>query len=154
MTTLRVNGHDHVTDAAPDTPLLYVLRDEMGLSGPQYGCGAEQCGACKVLLGARAVPSCRLSVQEAARAEIVTLEGLTEDGELHPVQQAFIDEQAAQCGYCTNGMVVAGVALVTQGPTSEQGVRRALADNLCRCGSHPRVIRAICRASVLLWDEA
>jgi len=153
MIELWVNGESHETDARLETPLLYVLRDELGLNGPQFGCGLEQCGACQVLVGARAVPSCRTTVGECQQAKITTLEGLAEEGEMHPVQQAFIDEQAVQCGYCINGMIMTGVALVTRGRVSEDGARRGLADNLCRCGTHPRIVRAVCRASAVIWDD-
>ncbi len=151
---ITVNGVRHETQAPAETPLLYVLRDELGLNGPLFGCGLEQCGACKVLRGAEAVASCRLPVGEAAGAQITTLEGLGESGELHPVQQAFLEEQAAQCGYCSNGMMIATAALIwrTPHPTDEQ-IRSALDDNLCRCGSHLRIMRAVKRAAALLWDE-
>ena len=151
---ITVNGVRHETQAPAETPLLYVLRDEMGLNGPLFGCGLEQCGACKVLRGAEAVASCRLPVGEAVGAQITTLEGLGEPGEPHPVQQAFLEEQAAQCGYCSNGMMIAAAALIwrTPHPTDEQ-IRAALDDNLCRCGSHLRIMRAVKRAAALLWEE-
>jgi nicotinate dehydrogenase subunit A len=150
--TITVNGRRHEVAATPDTPLLYVLRNELGLSAPLYGCGLEQCGACMVLRGAEAVTTCMLSVAEAEGAQITTLEGLIEDGELHPVQQAFLDEQAAQCGYCSNGMIIAIAALLwrTPHPTDAQ-VRAALDGNLCRCGSHARILRAVRRAEALMW---
>src|SRR6266511_4325537 len=103
---LNVNGKPHFVQAPPDTPLLYVLRNELGLNSPQFGCGLEQCGACMVLVGAEATPSCRLPVSECGRVTITTLEGLSGDGELHPIQRAFIEQQAAQCGYCINGMMI------------------------------------------------
>ena len=151
---LTVNGVRHETQAPADTPLLYVLRDELGLNGPLFGCGLEQCGACKVLRGAEAVASCRLPVGEAVGAQITTLEGLGSPDEPHPVQEAFRLEQAAQCGYCSNGMMITAAALIwrTPHPTDEQ-IRAALDDNLCRCGSHLRVIRAVKRAADLLWGE-
>ena len=151
---LTVNGVRHETQAPADTPLLYVLRDELGLNGPLFGCGLEQCGACKVLRGAEAVASCRLPVGEAVGAQITTLEGLGSPEEPHPVQEAFLIEQAAQCGYCSNGMMITAAALIwrTPHPTDEQ-IRAALDDNLCRCGSHLRVIRAVKRAADLLWGE-
>lgn len=150
--TITVNGRRHEVAATADTPLLYVLRNELGLSAPLYGCGLEQCGACKVLRGAEAVTSCMLPVGEADGAQITTLEGLIEDGELHPVQQAFLDEQAAQCGYCSSGMIMTIAALLwrTPHPTDEQ-IRAALDDNLCRCGSHARILRAARRAEALMW---
>lgn len=152
--TITVNGKRHEVAASPDTPLLYVLRNELGLSAPLYGCGLEQCGACKVLRGAEAVTTCMLPVGETDGAQITTLEGLVEDGELHPVQQAFLDEQAAQCAYCSNGMIVTIAALLwhTPHPTDEQ-IRTALNDNLCRCGSHARILRAVRRAEALMWGD-
>ena len=151
---ITVNGAQHEVAAPAETPLLYVLRDELGLSGPRFGCGLEQCGACKVLRGAEAVASCRLPVGEVAGAQITTLEGLGSLEEPHPVQQAFLEEQAAQCGYCSNGMMIAAAALIwrTPRPTDAQ-IRAALDDNLCRCGSHLRILRAVKRAAALLWEE-
>ena len=147
---LVVNGKSHIVHAAPDTPLLYVLRNELGLTGPHYGCGDERCGACMVLKGATATPSCKLPISEVGTARITTLEGLMEEGELHPVQRAFIDEQAAQCGYCLNGMIIATAALLWKTPhPSESQIRTALDGNLCRCGSHPRILRAVRRAEAL-----
>jgi nicotinate dehydrogenase subunit A len=150
---ITVNGERHAVRAEPDTPLLYVLRNELGLNGPLFGCGLEQCGACTVLRGAEATTSCMLPVGECAGAQITTLEGLGTAEELHPVQQAFIEEQAAQCGYCTNGMMITAAALLwrTPHPTDEQ-IRAALEGNLCRCGSHLRVIRAVKRAGELMWQ--
>jgi nicotinate dehydrogenase subunit A len=152
---ITVNGTRHVVQATADTPLLYVLRNELGLSGPHFGCGLEQCGACTVLRGAQATTSCRLPVGEVGNAEITTLEGLAADGELHPVQRAFLDEQAAQCGYCSNGMIMTAAALLWRQPhpTDEQ-IRTALDGNLCRCGSHPRILRAVKRAAELMWGDA
>jgi nicotinate dehydrogenase subunit A len=129
--------------SAPDTPLLYVLRDELGLHGPRFGCGLGQCGACTVHVGDRAVRSCRLPLS-AVNGPITTLEGLSRGGQLHPVQQAFINEQAAQCGYCTNGMIMESVILLNNNPSpTEDEIRQELKNNLCRCGSHLAVIRAI-----------
>jgi nicotinate dehydrogenase subunit A len=150
---LVVNGKPHTVEATPDTPLLYVLRNELGLTGPHYGCGDERCGACMVLIGAKATPSCKLPISEVGQARVTTLEGLMEEGELHPVQRAFIDEQAAQCGYCLNGMIVATAALLWKTPhPSEAQIRTALDGNLCRCGSHPRILRAVRRAEALLSE--
>lgn len=148
---LTVNGKRYVIQAAPDTPLLYVLRNELGLNGPQFGCGLEQCGACMVLVGAKATMSCRLPISEIGDTAITTLEGLSEDGELHPVQRAFIEEQSAQCGYCTNGMIITTAALLwhNRRPSDEQ-IRAALDGNLCRCGAHLRILRAVKRAAALL----
>ena len=151
--TITVNGKKYQVQAAPDTPLLYVLRNELGVNGPQFGCGSESCGACTVLLGAKAVKSCKLPVSDATGGAITTLEGLGEGG-LHPVQRAFIDEQAAQCGYCSNGLLLATAALLWKNPhpTDEQ-ICEALDGNLCRCGTHLRVIRAVKRAAELLAAE-
>jgi nicotinate dehydrogenase subunit A len=152
--TITVNGRQHRVEATPDTPLLYVLRNELGLNSPQFGCGSETCGACTVLLGAKAVKSCKLPVSEAAVGAITTLEGLSTAEELHPVQRAFIEEQATQCGYCGNGMIMTTAALLSKNPhpTDEQ-IRQALDDNLCRCGAHLRIIRAVKRAAELFEKE-
>ncbi len=151
---INVNGKPHAVQAAPDTPLLYVLRNELGLHGPQFGCGLEQCGACMVLYGAVAKNSCKLLVGEVGQTPITTLEGLAEDGQLHPVQRAFIEEEAAQCGYCTNGMIISATALLLEHPEpSERAIREALDGNLCRCGSHLRVLRAVRRAAELMWGK-
>ncbi len=151
---INVNGRSHSVQAAPDTPLLYVLRNELGLHGPQFGCGLEQCGACMVLYGAEARQSCKLLVGEVGQTPITTLEGLAEDGQLHPVQRAFIEQEAAQCGYCTNGMIISATALLMAHPNpSEHAIRAALEGNLCRCGSHLRVLRAVRRAAELIWGE-
>ena len=148
---ITVNGKQHTVEATPDTPLLYVLRNELGLNSPQFGCGLEQCGACKILLGDKAVPSCKLPVSEANVAPITTLEGLGNSENIHPVQRAFIEEQAAQCGYCINGMMMVTTALLkaTPHPTDEQ-TREALDGNLCRCGTHLRILRAVKRAGQLM----
>jgi nicotinate dehydrogenase subunit A len=157
---IQVNGRRHQVEAPPDTPLLYVLRNELELNGPRFGCGLEECGACLVLRGAEPVKSCMLPVSEVAGAgtQITTLEGLggpdKEADELHPVQEAFILEQAAQCGYCSSGMMIAIAALLWRQPhpTNEQ-IHEALDGNLCRCGSHPRILRAVRRAEQLMWGE-
>lgn len=150
---LVVNGNSHVIQAAEDTPLLYVLRNELGLTAPQFGCGEENCGACMVLIGDQAKPTCKLPVSRVGRSRITTLEGLMEEGELHPVQRAFLEEQASQCGYCLNGMIIRTAALLwkTPHPTDVQ-IREALDENLCRCGSHPRILRAVRRAEELLSE--
>ena len=148
---LVVNGKPHNVQAEAETPLLYVLRNELGLTGPQYGCGEENCGACMVLIGDQAKPSCKLPVSQVGRSRITTLEGLIEEGELHPVQQAFLDEQASQCGYCLNGMIIRTAALLWKIPhPSDPQIREALDGNLCRCGSHLRILRAVRRAEALL----
>ena len=147
---LVVNGKQQAIQAAGDTPLLYVLRNELGLTGPQYGCGEETCGACMVLIGDQAKPSCRLPVSSVGRSRVTTLEGLMEEGEYHPAQRAFLDEQASQCGYCLNGMIIATAALLWKTPhPSDAQIRQALDGNLCRCGSHPRILRAVRRAEAL-----
>lgn len=149
---ISVNGKQHTVEADPETPLLYVLRNELGLHGPQFGCGLEQCGACMVIFGREAKQSCKLKVSEVGQTPIITLEGLMEDGELHPVQQAFIEEQAAQCGYCTNGMIIATAALLVKyHDPNDRIIREALDGNLCRCGSHVRILRAVHRAADLMW---
>ena len=151
---LVVNEKPHIVQAAPDTPLLYVLRNELGLMGPHFGCGEEQCGACMVLVGDKAKPSCKLPVSEVGRTRITTLEGLAAEDELHPVQQAFIDEQASQCGYCLNGMIITTAALLWKIPhPSDLQIREALDGNLCRCGAHLRILRAVKRAEAL-YSEA
>jgi len=147
---LTVNGVDHDVDAAPDTPLLYVLRNQLGLTGAKFGCGLGQCGACMVHMDGNAIRSCTTTVTAAARGAITTIEGLGSPEKPHPVQQAFIDRQAAQCGYCINGMIMATAALVARNkrPTNAQ-IRSALNGNLCRCGTHMRIMRAVERAAML-----
>jgi nicotinate dehydrogenase subunit A len=141
--TIQVNAQTYDIKSSDDTPLLYVLRDELGLHGPRFGCGLGQCGACTVHVGDRAVRSCRVAVGTVSEP-VTTLEGLAVNGQLHPVQQAFIQEQAAQCGYCTNGMIMQSVVLLNGNPTpTEADIRTGLANNLCRCGSHLSVIRAV-----------
>ena len=150
---LIVNEKPHTVQAGPDTPLLYVLRNELGLMGPHFGCGEEQCGACMVLVGDQARPSCQLPVSEVRRTRITTLEGLAAEEELHPVQRAFLEEQASQCGYCLNGMIITTAALLWKNPhPSERQIREALDGNLCRCGAHVRILRAVKRAEALLSD--
>ena len=146
---LRVNGRSHTIEIDPSTPLLYVLRNQLELNGPKYGCGLQQCGACMVLLDGKAQPSCMITVKSAKDHTITTLEGISEsDDSLHPVQKAFIDEQAAQCGYCLNGMVISSVSLLNQNPNPDDvAIREGLQRNLCRCGSHSRIIKAVKRAA-------
>jgi len=148
--SVTVNGIVHRVSADSDTPLLYVLRNEIGLNGPHFGCGLGQCGSCTVLVDGEATHSCNLPVSRVFGRAITTLEGLSADGALHPVQQAFIDEQAAQCGYCSNGMIMRTVSLLAgnRSPTDEE-IRTALDNNLCRCGSHVRILRAVKRAAQL-----
>lgn len=150
--TLRVNGASRTVQTDdPDTPLLYVLRDDLGLTGTRFGCGLAQCGACTVLVDGRAVRSCSTPVKSVQGKDITTIEGLGSPERPDPVQAAFIAEQAAQCGYCTAGMVVAARAFLDQNPRPREAeARRALAGNLCRCGSHARVIRAVMRAATAM----
>jgi len=145
---LSVNGADRDVDVPRRATLLSVLRNELGLTGSRYGCGAGQCGACYVLADGRAVASCLMTVEQAAAQEITTIEGLSQGERLHPVQQAFVAEDAMQCGYCTGGMIVSSVALLRRDPhPSDQTIRDALAANLCRCGVYVRAIRAVKRAA-------
>ena len=146
--SLRVNGVAHELLADPDTSLMTVLRNDLNLNGPKYGCGLGQCGACTVLVDGVAARSCVIPVGKMRDREIVTLEGLTKDGVLHPVQQAFIDAQAAQCGYCLNGMIMMTVSFLKDQPEpTEQQIRDALSGNLCRCGTHVEIIEAVKKAS-------
>ncbi len=145
---ITVNGKVHSVEAEADTPLLYVLRNELELHGPRFGCGLGQCGACTVLLGKQAVRSCQVPVSELSGRAVTTLEGLGTEQKPHSLQQAFIDEQAAQCGYCINGMIMTAKALLDRNPDpSEAEVRKALDQNLCRCGTHLRIVRAVRRAA-------
>ena len=147
--SLNVNGKS-VAISADDTqmPLLYVLRDDLGLHGPRFGCGLGQCGACTVHVDGSAVRSCRTPIGTVTDKKIVTLEGLSSPGKPHPLQRAFIEEQAVQCGYCINGMIMQAAAfLQTNKKPTEQQIKAALAENLCRCGTHLRIVRAVKRAS-------
>ena len=147
--TLRVNGRTREVESDdPDVPLLYVLRNDLGLTGTHFGCGLDQCGACTVLVDGRAVRSCVTPARSAGGRDVITIEGLGSPDRPDPLQAAFIAEQAAQCGFCTAGMVVTARALLASTPRpSEQQVREALAGNLCRCGSHARVIKAVLKAA-------
>ena len=146
--SLKVNGATRSVPAEPDTPLLYVLRNDLELNGAKFGCGLAQCGACTVLVNGQATRSCVTPIDTVAGAEIVTLEGLGTAEKPHALQRAFIAEQAAQCGYCINGMIMTAAALLQRGPhPSEADIRAALAGNLCRCGTHHRIIRAVARAA-------
>ena len=148
MAEITVNGVRRTVEAKPDTPLLYVLRNELGLVGSRFGCGSGQCGACFVLVDGRPMASCDMPVWSAAGKSITTVEGLGQGGELHPVQKALIAEQAAQCGYCMSGIAVAAAALLsTNDSPSDSEIRQALDKHLCRCGSHNRVIRAVKKAA-------
>ena len=145
---LNVNGVNLAAEVDSDTPLLYVLRDSLGLQGPKYGCGLGQCGACTVLLNGEAVRSCVTAATSVKDAKVVTLEGLGTPEQPHPIQQAFIDEQAVQCGYCINGMVMTSLVFLRKVPhPSEAQIKQALANNLCRCGTHTRIIKAVQRAA-------
>jgi nicotinate dehydrogenase subunit A len=147
-TTLNVNGRRHDVGAQPETPLLYVLRNDLKLKGARFGCGHGQCGACTVLVDGKAVQSCDLPLSAAAGKAITTIEGLAANGKPHPLQQAFIDEQAAQCGYCASGIMMSAAALLASNPAStETEIRAALDKNLCRCGTHNRIVRAVQRAA-------
>ena len=145
---IRVNGTTRSVEAEADTPLLYVLRNDLGLHGPRFGCGLGQCGACTFKVGKEAVRSCQLPVSGLKGRAVTTLEGLGTPEKPHPLQQAFIDEQAAQCGYCINGMIMTASALLDRNPQpSDAEVRKALDGNLCRCGTHLRIVRAVRRAA-------
>jgi aerobic-type carbon monoxide dehydrogenase small subunit (CoxS/CutS family) len=144
---LLVNGTKRQVKSEPGRSLLYVLREELGLTGTKYGCGEGQCGACTVLVGAAARRSCLLKVGEVESKPVVTIEGLAGNGKLHPLQQAFLEADALQCGYCTPGMILAGVALLQQNPKpSPAEIARALEGNICRCGTYPRIVAAVRRA--------
>jgi aerobic-type carbon monoxide dehydrogenase small subunit (CoxS/CutS family) len=145
---LSVNGERRDIDVPPNTTLLSVLRDDLNLTGTRYGCGRGQCGACYVIADGRAIASCLLTADQAARMEITTIEGLSDGETLHPVQRAFVDEDAMQCGYCTSGMVISAAALLGRDPSpDETSIRDALAGNLCRCGVYGRAIRAVQKAA-------
>jgi len=142
--SLQVNGQQHTFNIDPDTPLLYVLRNQLQLNGPKFGCGLQQCGSCMVLMDGEALPSCQIPASAVQDRDIVTLEGLSQNGQLHPVQEAIVEEQAAQCGYCLNGVIISAVALLDKNPKPDraaidQGMQRVL----CRCSTHGRFLRAI-----------
>ena len=145
---LTVNGGARTVNVEPGTPLLYVLRNDLELNAPRFGCGLSQCGACTVLVDGKATRSCVFPTNAAIGKRVTTLEGLGAEGKLHPLQRAFIAEQAAQCGYCGNGMIMTAKALLDRTPRpTEAQVRKALGANLCRCGTHNRIVRAVLRAS-------
>jgi nicotinate dehydrogenase subunit A len=153
--TLKVNGASRKVDVDPGTPLLYVLRNELELHGPRFGCGLAQCGACSVIMEGNAIRSCVTPVSAAANKAIVTLEGLGSVGKPHALQAAFIEEQAAQCGYCMNGIIMnAKVLLDKNGNPTDEDIKKGLDPILCRCGSHLRVIRAIKRAAATMRAKA
>jgi nicotinate dehydrogenase subunit A len=147
--TLFVNGRvHHVQTDDPDVPLLYVLRNDLYMHGPRFGCGLGQCGACTVHLDGQATRSCVTPLSSVGTAKVVTLEGLGTAEHPHPLQTAFIEEQAVQCGYCINGMIMESAALLARSPhPSEDDIKQALANNLCKCGTHQRIVRAIRRAA-------
>jgi nicotinate dehydrogenase subunit A len=146
--SLKVNGKSRVVDADPNTPLLYVLRDNLSLHGPRFGCGLGQCGACTVLVDGNTVRSCMHTASEVENKSITTLEGLGSIAHPHPIQAAFVEEQAAQCGYCMNGMVMGTKMLLDRDPhPSVTDIKKALNGYLCRCGTHLRIIRAIQRVA-------
>ena len=146
--TLRVNGHERQVKAEPETPLLYVLRNDLDLRGPRFGCGLGQCGACTMVIDGKATRSCITPVSTLGSKAVTTLEGLGSIRQPHRIQKAFIDAQAAQCGYCINGMIMTAKAFLDRNPRpSQDDVRRALAGNLCRCGTHPRIVEAVMHAA-------
>ena len=150
---LQVNGAEHEVQAENNTPLLYVLRHQLGLTGTRFGCGANQCGACHVLIDGRSLPACDTPLWAVQGKTVVTVEGLAEKGALHPLQQAFIDEQAAQCGYCLSCILISAAELLAHQPqASEAQVRATLDKHLCRCGSHNRIVRAVLRAAGVMRE--
>ena len=146
--SLRINGKNQTIDAEPDMPLLYALRNDLQLNGAKFGCGLSQCGACTVIMDGNAIRSCVTPVSAAQNKPLTTLEGLGSTKKMHKIQQAFVDEQAVQCGYCINGMIMSTKALLDKNPKpSDRQIKEALAGNLCRCGTHIRILRAVKRAS-------
>ncbi len=151
---LKVNDREYRLDVGPKTPLIYVLRNELGLKGTRYGCGLEQCGCCMVLIDGEPVYACTRAVDSAAGREIVTVEGLGGKAAAHPLQQAFLEEQAGQCGYCLSGILISAKALLDRNPAPDRAeIVRALDGHLCRCGAHNRIIRAVERAAAVLRGE-
>jgi aerobic-type carbon monoxide dehydrogenase small subunit (CoxS/CutS family) len=155
ITEITVNGTRRSIDAAPDTPLLSVLRDQLDLTGSKYGCGEGQCGACTVLIDGNPRHSCVTPVSAATKKQITTIEGLARDGQLHPLQQAFLDEGAMQCAYCTSGMIVTGAALLKAMPSpTESQIIEYMQGNICRCGTYPRIVAAVQRAAQSMKTSA
>jgi isoquinoline 1-oxidoreductase alpha subunit len=148
MTTIWVNGHDHRIDVEPDTPLLWVLRENLGLTGTKFGCGIALCGACTVHIDGAPVRACVTPVSSVGTASITTIEGIADSGQLHPVQQAWIDEQVPQCGYCQSGQVMSAVALLRDDPDpDDDAIDNAMSGNICRCGMYARIKRGIKRVA-------
>jgi aerobic-type carbon monoxide dehydrogenase small subunit (CoxS/CutS family) len=148
--TLLINGNERKVEAAPDESLLSILRNRLGLTGTKYGCGEGQCGACTVLVDGRAVRSCRRPVSSVAGSKILTIEGLGQNGNLHPLQQAFLEEEAFQCGYCTPGMIMSAHALLNTNPhPTDEEIVQQMNGNICRCGTYPRIMAAIHRTSAV-----
>jgi aerobic-type carbon monoxide dehydrogenase small subunit (CoxS/CutS family) len=146
--TLNVNGKEHKTESVSGESLLSVLRNRLGLTGTKYGCGEGQCGACTVLIRGKALRSCRVSADSVSQQPIITIEGLAANGQLHPVQQAFLDEEAFQCGYCTSGMIMSACSVLNSNPQADdEDILQLMEGNVCRCGTYPRVLAAIHRAA-------
>ena len=146
--TLNINGANHALNVADDEMLLYVLRERLNLTGTKYGCGEGQCGACTVLIDGHPTRSCRMNAAAVGVRKVTTIEGLEKDGKLHPVQQAFLDEEAFQCSYCTPGMIISAVGLLSTNPKpNEDDIVRGMNGNICRCGTYPRIVAAIQRAA-------
>ena len=146
--SLAVNGKKQVVDVDPDTPLLYILRNDLQLNGPKFGCGLGQCGSCTVIMDGNAIRSCQVQVISAQNRSVTTVEGLGTTKKMHRLQQAFVDEQAVQCGYCIAGMIMTSKALLDKNPKpTDSEIKETLAGNLCRCGTHTRILRAVKRAS-------
>src|SRR6202795_5144906 len=151
---LEINGKRYPVNYPADTPLLYVLRDELGLTGSKYGCGEGQCGACTVLIGGAPRRSCQIPISSAAAKHITTIEGLEKDGRLHPVQQAFLEAGAFQCAFCTSGMIMSSVGLLQSNPNPSQAdIVQFLQGNICRCGTHPRIVEAIHHAAKAIQEH-
>ena len=151
---LRVNGQSRSVEADPETSLLFILREQLGMTGTKYGCGEAQCGACTVLIAGRAKRSCRTQVSLVAGKEITTIEGLAQGEKLHPVQQAFLDEGAMQCAFCTSGMIMSAVSLLNEKPhPSDEEILQSMDGNICRCGTYPRIMAAIRRASGVAREQ-
>ncbi|HEV3220308.1 MAG TPA: (2Fe-2S)-binding protein [Candidatus Acidoferrales bacterium] len=155
ITELQINGTRYKIDAAADTSLLSVLRDQLDLTGSKYGCGEGQCGACTVLIDGNPRHSCTLAVGAAAKRQITTIEGIETNGKLHPLQQAFLDEGAMQCAFCTSGMIMTGVSLLKANPNpSDAQIAEFMQGNICRCGTYPRIVAAVRRASAEIKGRA